>query len=213
VTVDIAPDLRTFVCLGVLVLEDAHIVEQDARLDAPLVQAAEKLRAQPPPEEDTAATRALYKRFGIDPTKTRPASEALLRRVRKGDAIPRINTLVDVINWCSVELQLPYGLYDVARIHGGVELRRGRAGESYSGIRKDDVHLEGRPTLTDADGPFGNPTSDSARTMVTTATDTAMVVIFAPRDRRARLEHALDLTASRAATFAGARTTDRRIVE
>lgn len=209
----IAPDLQSFACLGLLLLDGARVSDHSPQLDAPLVEAAERLRGQPPPEEDIAATRALYKRFGIDPTKTRPSSEALLRRVRKGDTIPRINTLVDVINWCSVELQVPYGLYDLAHVRGDVELRRGRAGESYPGIRKDDVHLEGRPTLADADGPFGNPTSDSARTMVTPATTAAMVVIYAPRERRPRLGAALDLTASRAEAFAAARTTDRRIVD
>jgi DNA/RNA-binding domain of Phe-tRNA-synthetase-like protein len=209
----VSPDLQAFVCLGVLLLEGARVAEQDAQLDAPLIQAAERLRAQPPPEEAIAAARSLYKRFGIDPTKIRPSSEALLRRVRKGDPIPRINTLVDVVNWCSVELQLPYGLYDRAHVRGDVDLRRGRPGESYPGIRKDVVHLEGRPALADADGPFGNPTSDSARTMVTPATTAAMVVIYAPRERRPRLDAALDLTAARAATFAGARVADRRIVE
>jgi hypothetical protein len=54
----------------------------------------------------------------IDPTKTRPSNEALLRRVRKGDAIPRIKSAVDVINWCSLEFQLPYGLYDSSRFQG-----------------------------------------------------------------------------------------------
>jgi DNA/RNA-binding domain of Phe-tRNA-synthetase-like protein len=197
----------------VLLLDAARIVEREAALDSPLDEAAGQLRAQPPADDDIAATRALYKRFGIDPTKVRPSSEALLRRVRKGDALPRINTLVDLVNWCSVELQLPYGLYDRAHVRGDVELRRGRAGESYPGIRKDVVHLEGRPTLADADGPFGNPTSDSARTMVTPATTAALVVIYAPRERRPRLAAALDLTASRAEAFAAARTTDRRIVE
>ena len=115
----------------------------------------------------------MYKRLGIDPTKTRPSSEALLRRIRKGDALPRINSLVDVVNWCSVESQLPYGIYDADRIDGSAALRVGRAGESYAGIRKDTVHVDGRLTLVDANGPFGNPTSDSARTMVTTATTRA----------------------------------------
>ena len=59
-------------------------------------------------------------------------------------------------------------------------LRRGAAGESYPGIRKDDVHLDGRPVLADGDGPFGNPTSDSLRTSVTEATRSLWMVIFAP---------------------------------
>jgi DNA/RNA-binding domain of Phe-tRNA-synthetase-like protein len=130
--------------------------------------------------EVTAAVRAMYRRIGLDPTKHRPSSEALLRRVRRGDELPRINNVVDVVNWCSLESQLPFGLYDADKIHGQVELRMGREGEEYAGIRKDTVHLAGRLTLADDLGPFGNPTSDSARTMVTEATVRVMVVVFAP---------------------------------
>jgi DNA/RNA-binding domain of Phe-tRNA-synthetase-like protein len=122
----------------------------------------------------------MYKRVGLDPTKTRPSSEALARRVRRGDDLPRINSLVDVVNWCSLESRLPFGLYDADRIEGDVVLRLGRAGEEYAGIRKDVVHLAGRMTLVDARGPFGNPTSDSLRTMVTPAARRALVVVFAP---------------------------------
>src|SRR4029434_1160451 len=110
-----------------------------------------------------------------------PSPEELLRRVRKGDTLPRINSMVDVCNWCSFEFQLPYGLYDAAKIQGDVTLRIGRDGESYPGIRKDDVHVGGRIALVDAVGPFGNPTSDSARTMVTTETTRGLLVVFAPR--------------------------------
>lgn len=149
-------------------------------LDEALRAAAERLRAGDVPADVTSAVRTLYKRIGIDPTKTRPSSEALLRRVRKGDPLPRVNSLVDVINWCSVETQLPYGLYDLDRIEGPVTMRLGRAGESYAGIRKDEVHVDGRLVLADDIGPFGNPTSDSLRTCVTTSTTRALVVIFAP---------------------------------
>jgi DNA/RNA-binding domain of Phe-tRNA-synthetase-like protein len=146
----------------------------------------------------------MYKRVGLDPTKTRPSSEALLRRVRKGDSLPRINSLVDVCNWCSLEFQLPYGLYDAAHVEGGIELRLGRDGESYPGIRKDDVNVAGRLTLADARGPFGNPTSDSARTMVTTSTTSAIVVVFAPSETSAaRLRQVLDTTVARMADFTG----------
>ena len=85
----------------------------------------------------------MYKRLGLDPTKTRPSNEALLRRVRKGGTLPRVNALVDVVNWCSVEFQLPYGLYDRAQMRGPVTLRLGRDGEEYAGIRKDVVHVGG----------------------------------------------------------------------
>ena len=128
----------------------------------------------------TTAVRTMYRRIGIDPTRTRPSSESLRRRVRKGDELPRINNAVDVINWCSLESGLPFGLYDADRISGDVALRLGREREEYAGIRKDVVHVAGRLTLADDLGPFGNPTSDSARTMVTTAATSLFVVIFSP---------------------------------
>jgi len=199
----VAPELQTIVRPGVLWLDGATVVEAESRLDAPLAAAEAAVRADPP--EEIAAVRTMYKRVGIDPTKRRPSSEALLRRVRKGEGLPRINSMVDVCNWCSLEFQLPYGLYDAARIEGDVVLRLGLPGESYAGIRKDDVHVGGRITLADGVGPFGNPTSDSARTMVTSATTRALVVVVAPfeLDQR-RLLHVVSVTAKRMHEYTGA---------
>jgi DNA/RNA-binding domain of Phe-tRNA-synthetase-like protein len=207
----LAPDLATIVRPGVLWLEGATVVEREPRLVAPLAAAEAAVRMHPP--EEIAAVRTMYKRVGLDPTKTRPSSEALLRRVRRGDQLPRINSMVDVCNWCSLEFQLPYGLYDAAHLNGDVELRLGRDGEAYPGIRKDDVHVDGRITLADATGPFGNPTSDSARTMVTSATTRALLVVFAPRDVDARrLAVVLDSTSSRMSEFTGCRESSREIL-
>jgi DNA/RNA-binding domain of Phe-tRNA-synthetase-like protein len=204
----LAPDLSSIVRPGLLWLADATVVERDPRMDAPLAAAQSAVRATPPAE--ITAVRTMYKRLGLDPTKTRPSSEALLRRVRKGDALPRINSMVDVCNWCSLEFQLPYGLYDAAHIDGDVELRIGRAGESYPGIRKDAVHVDGRIALADRAGPFGNPTSDSARTMVTTATTQAMLVVFAPREvEPRRLAQVMDVTSRRMSEFTGCREIER----
>jgi DNA/RNA-binding domain of Phe-tRNA-synthetase-like protein len=118
--------------------------------------------------------------------------------------LPRVNALVDVINWSSVEFQLPYGLYDLAHVQGDVTLRLGHPHEEYAGIRKDAVHVSGRLTLADATGPFGNPTSDSARTMVTSATRDALVVVYAPHEiAREWLTMVLDKTAARIADISG----------
>ncbi len=206
--VRVAPEVALIVAPGVLWLEGAVVVEADARLDAPLAEAERRARASPPRERE--AVRRMYRKIGLDPTRTRPSSEALARRIRRGEALPRVNTLVDVCNWCSLELQLPYGLYDLDRIEGAVELRLGRPGEEYAGIRKDVIHVDGRLVAADGRGPFGNPTSDSARTMVTTGTTRALVVIFAPRDTgKEAVEEALNLTASRASAYAGARVSRR----
>ena len=196
--------VRAHVRAAWLVVDDVTVVEHANELDAPLAEAAARMRTAPDSADLTAAVRSMYRRFGVDPTKTRPSSEALLRRVRKGDALPRINNVVDVCNWCSLEFQVPYGLYDLARVRGPVVLRTGAEGESYAGIRKDDVHLAGRLVLADSDGPFGNPTSDSARTMVTPAATSILTVIFAPASvAAAALERMLASTSARMREFAG----------
>lgn len=145
-----------------------------------------------------APARDLYRAFGMDPTHTRPSSEALLRRVLQGKGLPRILNAVDLCNLCALRFLLPIGLYDAARVEPPVTLRRGRPGESYPGIRKDAVHLEGRPVLEDSQGPFGNPTSDSLRTSVTGATRALVMVIFAPAgyDRRLLEAHVAGVRAA-----------------
>ena len=137
---------------------------------------------QPSEIEGLAAARRLYRAFGIDPTSTRPSSEALLRRILQRKPFPAINAAVDVCNLCSATFLLPIGLYDTDKVRGPVTLRRGGAGESYPGIRKEAVNLTGRPVLVDRDGPFGNPTSDSKRTSVDAARTSLRMVIFAPSD-------------------------------
>ena len=142
--------------------------------------AAEHAGRQPSEIPGLGPARDLYRAFRIDPTRTRPSSEALLRRVLQGKPLPRILNAVDLCNLLSLQFLLPLGLYDAGKIAGEVTLRRGMAGESYPGIRKDDVHLEGRPVLVDSEGPFGNPTSDSFRTSVTPDTRSLWLLIFAP---------------------------------
>jgi len=124
------------------------------------------------------ATRAGYKALGKDPARYRGSAEALLRRAIAGKGLPRINNVVDVINLVSVESRLPVGLYDLAHVQGDIVFRAGRAGETYKGIGKYDLNLEGLPVFCDAAGPHGSPTSDSERTMVTLATKQVIVIII-----------------------------------
>ena len=141
--------------------------------------------------------RELFKKFGIDPTRVRPSSEALLRRMKKGEPLPRINSLVDVANALSVQLQVPVGLYDLGKVIGEeLVLRLGKTGESYVGIGKEKVNVSGRICVADADGPIGNPSADSARTMITTDTESAAWIYFLPVR-----EDDLDRTAELIAVF------------
>ena len=124
------------------------------------------------------ATRAAYKALGKDPARYRGSAEALVRRVIAGKGMPQINAVVDIINLVSVESRLPIGLYDLAHVSGDIVFRAGRAGETYKGIGKYDLNLEGLPVFCDAVGPHGSPTSDSERTMVTGETKRVLAIII-----------------------------------
>lgn len=182
-----------------MLLEGVTVRESEPALAAEIDACAGELRRRyggvksgdVPATEDA---RALYKALGIDPTKTRPSNEALLQRVLKGESLYVVNTLVDAVNLISLKVQLPFGLYDAARVEPPVKLREGLPGESYEGIRKGLVNVEGRPVLVDVHGPFGNPTSDSARTCITLETRVALVIVYGPASDTQRLAEALDLT-------------------
>ena len=178
------PELLSILSVGLVRAEPVRVAASAAALREEVREVcdglARRYEGKAPSEiPELAPARALYRAFGIDPTRIRPSSEALLRRVLRGKPFPEILNAVDLANLSCLRFLLPIGLYDAEKIHGPVTLRRGGAGESYPGIRKDDVHLEGRPVLADDHGPFGNPTSDSLRTSVTTGTRSLWMVIFA----------------------------------
>jgi DNA/RNA-binding domain of Phe-tRNA-synthetase-like protein len=181
----LAPDVRGVARLGVVHATGLCVAPSGEALvremEALAAEYAARWAGHAPGEIDALRpARDLYKAFGIDPTRTRPSSEALLRRALAGKALPRISNAVDLANLLALRFLLPIGLYDMARIDGPIEFRRGQAGERFAGIRKDDVHVEGRPVMADRLGAFGNPTSDSLRTSVTEATRSLLLVIFAP---------------------------------
>lgn len=148
--------------------------------------------AEPSARPPVAATRELYRRLGKDPSRYRGSPEALLRRARSGKELYRIHNVVDVINLVSLRTLLPIGLYDAAQLRPPLLLRRGAPGEAYDGIGKEALNLDGLPVLADAEGPFGSPTSDSRRTMVTDATAEVLAVVFGVTGR-AELEPALEM--------------------
>lgn len=136
----------------------------------------ESLSAHP----TAAALRALFRAAGCDPTRYRPSSEALLRRVLKGEDLPAIHPLVDLNNCLSVELAIPCCIVAEGSFAPPVTLRAGRAGESYDSLR-GPFNLEGKPLLEDPEGPFGTPITDSQRVKVTPETSRAWLVAYLPR--------------------------------
>ena len=123
-------------------------------------------------------SRAAYKAFGRNPGRYRVSSEALIRRIRRGDELYHINSVVDVNNLISVESGLSVGSYDLAKIHGAITLRKAEAGEGYTGIGKDFLDMENMLVLADDDGIFGSSMSDSTRAMVTQDTKDVLAVIY-----------------------------------
>jgi len=124
--------------------------------------------------------RDLYRAVGIEPTRIRPSSEALFRRVIKGKALYQINSIVDACNYASLSFFLPIGLYDLLKISGDIKFRLGLENEEYEGIGKESVHVTNRLCLADEIGAFGNPSSDSLRTAIDLQSREVLMVIFAP---------------------------------
>lgn len=126
--------------------------------------------------------RKLFRAINLDPTKHRPSSEALLRRALKDKLFHRINSLVDIGNWCSLDFLLPICVYDLDKILGKVEIRLGRSDETYLAHNGRIINLSQRYVLADDSGPFGSPITDSVRTAVDLSTTNSLLVIFAPND-------------------------------
>jgi DNA/RNA-binding domain of Phe-tRNA-synthetase-like protein len=213
---EIAPSLAGRVRIGLVAVAGTSVREGDPALVAEVDAECQALRARYGEGKSSevpgaADARTLYKALGIDPTKTRPSNEALLRRALKGEGLYRINTLVDALNLASLREQLPFGLYDLDRVRPPVTLRLGGEAESYEGIRKGLVQVAGRPVLVDAEGPFGNPTSDSLRTSITLATTRCLAVAYAPASYSpARLDDVLDRTAATLVRACGGEVVLRR---
>lgn len=112
------------------------------------------------------ATRAAYKALGKDPSRYRNSAEAMLRRVVSGKGLYRVNNAVDVNNMFSIDTGYSLGAYDLSAVRGQIVWKHAPDGESYKGIGKDVLNIEHLPALYDDDGVFGNPTSDSRRTMI-----------------------------------------------
>ncbi|MHC4908700.1 MAG: B3/B4 domain-containing protein [Planctomycetota bacterium] len=130
--------------------------------------------------QDVKVARDLFRALGIDPTRRRPSSEALLRRALRGDSMPTVNPAVDVGNWCSLEWLLPLGVYARDALQGDVVLRRGRADDAYDALNGRRMTFENRYVLVDDMGPFGSPMTDSLRTSVGPTTRGVFVVVYAP---------------------------------
>ncbi len=145
-----------------------------------------------------AATRRVYKACGKDPSRYRPASEQLIRRMLQGKELYQIDTLVDLINLASIRFGYSIGGFDASKFVGDtLTLGIGRAGEPYEGIGRGMLNIEGLPVYRDAEGGVGTPTSDNERTKITIDTRHLVVLINGydgnEEQVRANAEFILDL--------------------
>lgn len=173
----LCPDLQ------VLVIScEVTNTESDPLLWEEIARTEEELRATCRLEEinkwlPIKATRQAYKRFGKDPNRYRPSSEALRRRILRGLPLYKIDTLVDIINLISIRSGYSIGGFDADKIQGNLVLGIGKEGEPYQGIGRGELNIAGLPVYRDAVGGVGTPTSDEERTKIDRNTRHLLMII------------------------------------
>ena len=173
------PDCR----LGYLVISGANIAGSSPALSQEFIKLQDEVAKLYNIEglsklPQIMAVRNMYKKLDFDPSRYRPASEALVRRVLQHKGVYYVNSAVDASNYCSLKYLLPFGLYDLDKIQGSVKYSRALHG-TYINIGGHTVSTDGKPFLRDEEGVFGNPTSDSRRTAVSLTSTTLLSVVYA----------------------------------
>jgi DNA/RNA-binding domain of Phe-tRNA-synthetase-like protein len=165
--------------LGINQYQNIHMVDEqelDDFIDQELIKIQKNHLQELPPGFNRS--RKLYREFHIDPTRYRPSSEALWRRLKNKNDFPRVNPYVNLTNLLSLKFQICFGLYDMTKIEGQIVITTGDQADQFQGIRKNILNMRGRIVLKDGKGPFGNPSSDSLRTCVEPSTTQILQVLF-----------------------------------
>lgn len=139
--------------------------------------------------------RDAYKALGKDPSRYRLACESLLRRIVKGNKLYRINNLVDAGNILSIELKRSTAVLDFDKIVGDICIRLGNENDVYEGIGRGIINVSNIPLYCDSLGPFGSPTSDTPRTMVTENTKKILLIIicFSSEEYEENIKRAIEI--------------------
>ena len=138
------------------------------------------LSSSPASDEIVSSVRRMYRRIGWEPTRYRPSSEAMIRRILKNTELYNINNLVDLGNIVSTRFHIPLGLYDHDKILGTITIDVGKQNEFYEGLSIYRINAAGKLILRDLSGIFGNPTADSKRTCIDEKTKNILGVFFTP---------------------------------
>jgi len=158
-----------------------------------------------------AAARQAFKALGKDPSRYRVSSEALIRRLDQGKALYRINTVVDTNNLISLHTGLSAGTYRIDALRPPLTLRKAGAGETYEAIGRGPFNVENLPVLSDAQGPFGSPTSDSERSMIGLDATDVLMVIYGFGEAKG-LERAMDFAADCLTSYCNAEEIETAVV-
>jgi DNA/RNA-binding domain of Phe-tRNA-synthetase-like protein len=159
-----------------------------------------------------AAVRSMYKKLDFDPSRYRPSSEALVRRILQKKEIYYANSAVDVNNYCSIKYLLPFGVYDFAQIQGDIIYDFAKPG-SYVNIAGRSVSTDDKPFLSDQIGVFGNPTSDAGRTAVKLTTNKLLLMVYADEEvTDNEIQSMLDFTAEMMVLYNGGTAVVKNIV-
>ena len=150
--------------------DEIHELEEQFRAQL----TTESLKTMPP----ISAPRSVSRACGKDPSRYRPAAEALIRRMLKGKELYQIDTLVDLINLASIKFGYSMGGFDADKMVGTtLTLGIGREGEPYEGIGRGTINIAGLPVYRDEVGGVGTPTSDNERTKMDLGTTHLLVLI------------------------------------
>jgi DNA/RNA-binding domain of Phe-tRNA-synthetase-like protein len=215
--IQFAPDLSTripAVIFGTATVSNVHINPGNERLWQQVEAQGQELSRRFSLDTLTeqpriTAVRSMQKSFGFDPTRYRPSSEALLRRILKGQGLYQINTAVDVNNLCSLEFGLPMCVYDLQHVRGAVIVRIAPPDTQYPGIGRQTFQVENKVIITDDEGVMGTTVSDAERTRVTTETTQLLIVIYAPAGSdRAMIQRYALIAAQRMMEFNGGQVSD-----
>jgi len=202
------PELRVLTCE----IRDVKVVKWNSELESFEAELMEQGRKQYSLEslKDLPTVRAyrdFFWRVGIDPTKNRPAAEALIRRILRGGTIPNINTLVDAYNLASIKTEIALAAFDLDRLKGGLLMRFAEGGEEFMGIgmQKPMVLQGGEIVVSDSEKLVAvYPHRDADNTKVTEQTkNIVLMVCGVPGIREETLRNAERVTIEYITRFCG----------
>ncbi|HET7522199.1 MAG TPA: phenylalanine--tRNA ligase beta subunit-related protein [Bacillales bacterium] len=191
---ELVPDFK----IGVLVYHDITVAESPQMLEGRIDYFQEELALELENKSfadvpGLAEWRKVFKALGTDPSRYRPSAESLYRRVKKGGKLPSIHSVADLNNFFSLKYEIPFGIYDLDKLDGPVEIRIGKEADGYEGINGREMNMKGKLLSADTNGAFGSPIVDSKRTMVTEDTTNALQLVYLrPSADRKRAEPMLE---------------------